>query len=285
MRTRNLFFIPLLLLSLSCNSNHSFDNVHGDVGGNFESITVPATHQPPPPKQSNDEAITTQIIKNGSILFQSKAIEKDYQQIKQLLGGYGAYIENERQTKSEYRITYDLIIRVAANKYDSLFNAFAGLGVRLNNKSSTVEDVTERYYDLKTRVRNQKALEDRYVELLQKATEVKDILEIERQINEVRTTIEQLEGQFNYLSKQISLSTINLSFYEELPYTYASIQREGFGARLLSAFDSGWQMFVSFVIGVASFWPFFLLIAAGVIAFRRVRKKRRAKKLKKQEVI
>lgn len=276
---RILFFVPLLLISISCNSNHSLDEGYGDMDGNFESVMdIPATHQPPPPDQPQAEIISTQIIKNGSILFQSEDIEKDYKEINQLLGKYGAYLENERQTKSEYRINYDLTIRVASNKYDSLFNVFAGLGLKLDNKTSSIEDVTERFYDLKTRIRNEKALENRYVELLKKATEVKDLLEIERQINEVRTNIEQLEGRFNYLNKQIKLSTIQLSFYEELPYTYASIRREGFGARLLNAFDSGWQMFVSFIIGIASLWPFFLLLVAVFIVVKKIRNNRISKK-------
>src|SRR5690606_17021803 len=118
------------------------------------------------------------------------------------------------QTKSEYRVSYDLVIRVASVHYDSLFNALTSLGVRLEHKTSNVEDVTERFYDLKTRIRNQKALEDRYIELVKSATDIKDILQIEKELNEVRTSVEQLEGQFNYLSKQISLSTINLAFYE-----------------------------------------------------------------------
>ena len=276
---RFLLFIPLLLISISCNSNHSFEESMGDAGANYEMLEVSATQQAPPPDQNQVKLVDKQVIKNGRIIFQSEEIDEDYEVINQLLINHGAYIENEHQTKNEFRINYDLTIRVASNRYDSLFNAFTKLGVRLDSKISSVEDVTERFYDLKTRIRNQKALENRYLELLNKATEVKDILEIERQINEVRTSVEQLEGQFNYLSKQISHSTIHLSFFEELPYTYASIQREGFGARLFNALDSGWQMFVSFIVGFTSLWPFLILAVIGFLILRRIRRSRGAKKI------
>lgn len=276
---RFLLFIPFLLISISCNSNHSFEDSVGDIGAGYEMVEVSPTHQPPPPDSGSEVVVSTKIIKNGRITLQSEDVEKDYQSMQPLLKRFSAYIENENQTKSEYRVSYELVIRVASVHYDSLFNALTSLGVRLEHKTSNIEDVTERFYDLKTRIRNKKALENRYIELLNKATEVKDILEIERQINEVRTSIEQLEGQFNYLSKQISLSTIHLSFYEELPYTYASIQREGFGARLLNALDSGWQMFVSFIVGFTSLWPFLILAVIGFLILRRIRRSRGAKKI------
>jgi hypothetical protein len=129
-----------------------------------------------------------------------------------------------------------------------------------------------RYYDLTTRITNKKALESRYVELLKQASEIKDILDIERNLNQVRTEIEQLQGQFNYLSKQVNFSTINLSFYELLPYVYDGSQRKGFGARLLSSLNNGWQGFLSFLVGLTAIWPFILLTVVGIYMFRKLRK-------------
>src|SRR5690606_1959820 len=158
--------------------------------------------------------------------------------------------------------------------YDSLFNTIAQIAFRLENKYSNVEDVTERYYDLKTRINNKQALEKRYLELLNEASEVKDMLEIEKSLNEIRTEIESMQGQFNFLSKQISLSTIQLSFYEILPYTYDSSQRKGFGARIVNALTQGWQGFLTFLVAFISFWPFLILAAGGIYILKKVRLKR-----------
>ncbi|MEP1921393.1 MAG: DUF4349 domain-containing protein, partial [Ekhidna sp.] len=91
----------------------------------------------------------------------------------------------------------------------------------------------------------------------------------------VRTDIERLEGQFNYLSKRVNFSTIHLSFYEVLPYVYDSSQRPGFGARILSALADGWQGLLSLLVGLATLWPFVLLTVGGIFLFRRVRKNRK----------
>lgn len=277
-----LLFIAILF-SAACNTPNDeiYEVADEEVYADFEELLkVPVTEQPPTPTQANvSEQITKKTIKTGGIDFESENIDQDYKAIRQLLPDFNAYIESENQSKTTQQINYYLTIRVASNNYDSLFNSLTHLANRLDNKYSNIEDVTERYYDLKTRIKNKKALEQRYIELLDKALEVTDIIEIEKNLNEVRTEIERLEGQFNYLSKQLNFSTIQLSFYEVLPYSYDSIQRKSFGARLLNALDNGWQGFLTFLIGFTSLWPFIFVIAGGIYLFKKGRSKWKKKKI------
>lgn len=224
--------------------------------------------------QATEDAttITKKNIKTGGMTFKSDDIDADYRKIMALLPGFEAYVENENQTKSEQRIQYDLTIRVPSDRYDSLYNSLSNLAGRVEHKYTNIQDVTERYYDLQTRIKNKQALEQRYIDLLAKAAEVKDMLEIERQLNEVRTEIESLQGQFNYLSQQVSLSTMQLSFYEILPYTYDDSQRPGFGNRILSALSNGWKGLQVFVLGLVTIWPLYVLVAFGILLFIVIRK-------------
>jgi len=249
----------------------------GDADMEFEDVLdIPPTEQPAPPppnQQTNEEQERTKkIIKTGGIDFQTDNIDEAYNKIRKLLPKYDAYIENENQSKTTQRISFNLTIRAPSVVYDTLYSHLSTLAYRLDNRYSNVEDVTMRYYDLTTRITNKKALESRYVELLKQASEIKDILDIERNLNQVRTEIEQLQGQFNYLSKQVNFSTINLSFYELLPYVYDGSQRKGFGARLLSSLNNGWQGFLSFLVGLTAIWPFILLTVVGIYMFRKLRK-------------
>lgn len=274
---KNFLLILVLLLSVSCNNSSE----NRDIGGadmNLEvMLDVPPTEQkaPPPPSPNEpnieEQERTKKIIKTGGIDFQTENIEVTYNKIIQLLPKYDAYIENENQSKTTQQVTFNITIRVPSAVYDTLFSNLSTLAYRLDNRYSNVEDVTMRYYDLTTRIANKKALESRYVELLKQASEIKDILDIERNLNEVRTDIEQLQGQFNYLSKQVNFSTIHLSFYELLPYQYDSSQRKGFGARLLSSLNNGWQGFLSFLVGLTAIWPFILLTIGGIYLLRKLR--------------
>lgn len=284
------FFLLLILFSCDERSGAAYLKVgdasnaeYAPVEDAFEDLLeVPATTQSPPPpaqEQQNSESITQKLIKTGGIDFQSKDIAEDFKKIKALLPNYGAYIEKENQRKSGSRIAYDLTIRVPSRTYDTLYANLSGIAYELDNRYSNVEDVTERFYDLKTRIKNKKVLEQRYLDLLKKASAIKDILQIERNLNEVRTDIERLQGQFNYLSKQIQLSTINLSFYEFIPYKGTSSNKRTFLDRIVTALGNGWDAFQSFLVGLFSIWPFLLLIAGMIWLARRLRKnwKRRKK--------
>lgn len=275
MKLSSLISIVLLQVA-ACGSGGSNETAKLATFDDTMEMDMPVTAQPAPPAEPTEEpTIAKKLIKTGGIDFQSENVEEDYKKINSLLPKFGAYIENENQNKSTQRINYNMTIRVPWDKYDTLFSTISGLAYRLENKHSNVQDVTERYYDLKTRIKNKKALEQRYLELLNKAHSIKDILEIERNLNQVRTEIESLQGQFNYLSKQINFSTLHVSFYEELPYTYDSTQRKGFGARILSALNNGWQGFLSLLVAITTLWPFILLAGAVLYSIRWVRKNRK----------
>jgi len=279
-----LFFIMAFIIA-ACSNNESVDslrigndpNTTPEVAGNLDMEAVPLSKQSSPTSESEllSPEISQKLVRSGGINFQSEDLEKDYSQIKSMLDGFDAYLENENQSNDNYRKSYNLSIRVPSDKYDSLLNAISGIAFKVENKYSNVDDVTERYYDLQSRIQNKKELEKRYRDILSKANQVKDILEIERNLNEVRTDIEMMEGQFNYLSKQIQLSSLQIQFYEELPYELNSPKKKGFWVRIFNALDNGWQVFLTVLIGLVTLWPFYL--AGALVFFLVVYLKRRKK--------
>ena len=243
-----------------------------------ETIEIPNTRQEVYSSETKvlSSDISQKLVRSGGINFQSEDLEKDYQQIKGMLGGFDAYLENESQSNDQFRKTYNLSIRVPSDKYDSLLNRISGIAFKVDSKYSNTDDVTERYYDLQSRIQNKKELEKRYREILTKANEVKDILEIERNLNEVRTDIEMMEGQFNYLNNQIKFSSLQVQFYEELPYELNSPKKKGFWVRIFNAVDNGWQVFLTVFVGLVTLWPFYL--AGGLVFVLVMYLKRRNKK-------
>ena len=283
---RNILIFLFSFFIVACNDlakNVESSSYSEAAYDSYEDIVeVPATMQAKTEAAPNqtlpDQVLSKKVVKTGGIRFKSDNIQSDYQQIIKLLPQYNAYVENENQTKTNYQISYSMTIRVPATVYDTLFTSIISASEKIESKYSNVEDVTERYYDLKSRIKNKKALELRYIDLLKKAKSIKDILEIERNLNTVRTEIERLQGQFNYLSKQVSLSTIQLDFYQNLPYVYESGDPQGFGDKILNALDSGWQGFLYFLIGITTLWPFVILLAGIIYLIRFLRRKMKKKK-------
>ncbi len=263
-----LTFGLLAALTFACGNNKQ-DVPHAE-NDFVELREVSAASQAPLVNEETQTITSKKVIKTGQIHFQTESISKEYDKIKTLLSNHDSYISSENESNSGYRISYDISIRVASKSYDSLFNQLSRLSNKVEFKSSYITDVTERYYDLKTRIKNKKLLEDKYIALLKRATTIKDILEIERSINQIRNEIETAEGSFRYLSKQVSYSSIQLNFYEILPDGYIT---ESFGSQLINSISQGWQGFLYFLVALVGVWPFIIVLVLGFYAFKKIRKR------------
>jgi predicted nuclease with TOPRIM domain len=84
-------------------------------------------------------------------------------------------------------------------------------------KNIKSEDVTEQYIDLKARLENAQREEKILLDFLNKATNVKDMLEIEKELSRIREQIEYYTGQLKYLESRIDYSTITIELSEPRP--------------------------------------------------------------------
>ncbi len=100
-----------------------------------------------------------------------------------------------------------LVVKVPAKNFESFLSDSEKIG-KVDSKSITTDDVTESYFDLKSRIENKIILRDRFRAYLEKANSMDDILSVERQLNDVTTEIEQLEGTFRGLNRDIDYSTV-----------------------------------------------------------------------------
>lgn len=104
-----------------------------------------------------------------------------------------------------------LTVRVPVDRFEEYLAAIEALGTVIN-RLVRGKDVTEEYQDLEIRLKNgEKALE-RLRALLERAEGVKDVLEIEKEIQRVTTEIETLKGRIRYLSEVTALATVEVLF-------------------------------------------------------------------------
>lgn len=196
--------------------------------------------------------IRRKLIRHGTISFQTIDLTKANVMIRKLCEQYRAYLGSENQHSFENRLQNDLEIRVPSENFDKLMQALEGLAVKIENKSSSAEDVTEQFIDVEARLKTKKELEARYHELLAIAKNVNEMISIESQIGNVRSEIESMEGQLNYMKNQISFSTIKLSYFEINGTDF------GFASKLVGSFGNGWNNLLDFLIVIIQVWPFLI---------------------------
>lgn len=215
---------------------------------------------------------TQKIITTANLNIEVKALEAFETAIKGLLEQYKAHITNQSRNDNDNRTDAYYTIRVPKENFDQLFNALKPLAKKVEFQSLNQQDVTEQFIDLETRLKNRKALEERYRELLKKATNVNDIMSIERQLNQVRSEIESQEGRLKYLNDQVDMSTIQLNAFELKPYVYQPESQDNFGQRVLKSLENGWHGLIKGLIWLVSLWPLWLLFIVLYIYFKSKRK-------------
>ncbi len=164
-------------------------------------------------------------IKRGSMYVVVESLTEAEEKISRKVDQYGGYIESS----SLYEETAYFTVKIPAESFDTFMASSEDLG-EVKSKSISVEDVTDRFYDLENRIKNKRILMERYQEYLEEAESVEDLLSIERALNDVITEIERLEGSYKQLSSLIAYSTLNIELslpsYEKETGTLPSI-REG----------------------------------------------------------
>jgi hypothetical protein len=167
----------------------------------------------------------------------------------------------------------DITIRVPTDKFLSVIRELEQLGT-VQSKQISGEDVTEEYIDLQARLNNSERQEKRLLEILDKAEEVKDILEVERELERVRGEIERLTGRITYLENRIELATITVSLYEPEPIT----QSWGIRDALRASFAGFVAVIRGLIIAIGYFLPLVILVGIGWLfkarVIPRLRKKR-----------
>lgn len=223
---------------------------------------------------NNKNEIQQKIIKEGSVEFETDSLAKTKRRIDGIVKELNGYYASEDENHYTYKDRMYLTIRVPAKHFETLISKI-GEGVdHFDSKNISATDVTEEFIDVEARIKTKKETEQRYRDLLQKANTVGEILEIEEQISYLRSDIESLEGRLKYLKNKVGFSTLNASFYVEVP----GGPKQGYGHKFGKGFENGWDGFVMFFVGLTHLWPFLIIGLLVWFFVRRGIKKRRARK-------
>ena len=104
--------------------------------------------------------------------------------------------------------------RIPASRMDDFAANAKKLGT-VENESKTGTDITDQYRDNVVRLENLKSVRNRYLELLEMANAVSDILSIEKELERVNTEIDLLEGRITYAEQSVNYANITVRFTEK----------------------------------------------------------------------
>ena len=191
------------------------------------------------------------IIRNATLTLEVEQPTKAMQVVASIAESRGGFVvtsDSVRRGGTSGTRTYEVItveIRVPAAQFDSALAEIRGAaGGNVTAQKITGKDVTEEYIDLEARLRTQKALEAQLMEIMKRAQDVEDAIAVQRELTNVRTEIERVEGRRRFLENQSSLSTISVTLQPTAPL----VSTTGFFQSIGAAFGDGIDFAASFIL-------------------------------------
>jgi hypothetical protein len=143
-----------------------------------------------------------------------------------------------------------------------------GLG-NLLIKQENGDDITGQYFDTEARLKSLQIQEERLLTILQKAEKLQDIIELERELSNVRYEIENLTGTLKKWDNMVEYSRISLDVYEVKELKEEESYELTWGQRIVKAFTESLEKLVDLakdlVVFLASALPYFVIL--GVIGW------------------
>ena len=281
---RNIFFLSVFFLIFSgCSKSNEPQNesmmisavklpAKANVNANVNADSDSYDRNP----DLSAPKIEQKIIKEATLRFETDDLENTFNQIQKAVTAGKATIINDSEGKDYGTVFRNLTVKVPSQNFDHFINDISKGVSYFEIKNISAQDVTEQFIDLTSRLNTKKKLEERYLQILQKAVKVSEILEIEKQISVIREEIEAKEGQLKYLQSRVSESTVTIEFYK------TTAEKEGvkisYGSKIWTAVKSGFFSLSDFLISLISVWPFIIIFCV-LAYFIRKRFKRKKQQL------
>lgn len=234
----------------------------GGGDGAMKTVSLERTEDPAAPRQQSPNAppVERKIIRNATLTLEVEQPAKALQRIASVAESRGGFVVNSdsrQQTGSNGERAYEIItveMRVPAAQFDATLADIRAAGGSVTAQKLTGKDVTEEFIDLEARLRTKRALEDQLMQIMKQADGVDEAISVQKELTNVRTEIEQVEGRRRFLENQASLSTITVTLEPPAPL----IGTTGFFRGVGTAFGDGVDI-------AAAITLFFIRLLLGLI--------------------
>lgn len=145
------------------------------------------------------------ITYTAHITITSKDIKKSLENIKNIFSTYDGYSTDEQIYDNYIRVTY----KISTTELNSFMEL---LDTNYNIKSSSIysTDITNEYFDTQIRLESYQKTRERFIQLLDQAETITEIVDIEKELSRINEEIDLLKGQMKRLNNLKDYSEINI---------------------------------------------------------------------------
>ena len=217
------------------------------------------------------------LVYSCNLQIESKEYEKAKQAITDLIGTYNGVVQSEEEYDNAYRWYYDdytkdsgtkelhIECRIPSKYYKQFLAGLETLGEnsKVVNKSATVENITQQYYDNTIKIETLRVQEERLMNMLEQADNVQDMLSIESRLLDVQTELNILTNTVLKMDMDVAYSYVSIRLDEVLEYSL-DVEKSTFFTRMSDAFeevcDFTGELFEGIIVAIMYLIPVLILV-------------------------
>ena len=229
-----------------------------------------AANQPADQAQQNLPSLDRMIIRTVTMTLAVGSVQETFRQVEQVVNEQQGFLASSQIRQDGDRLTATMSLRIPSNPatYQATLDRLRGLADRVVDEQAQAQDVTEEYVDIESRLRNLRASEESLLALLGRAQRIEDVINIQRELTNVRGQIEQIQGRKQALERRADMATINLTLRE-----VGAFSRPGWNPggtfdeafRALGAALRGLATFAIWLLVFSPIWGGLLLLGWGIV--------------------
>lgn len=231
------------------------------------------------PAPTNAEAAREEkIIRSAGFTIKTTEFDAAMDKLQALTedcGGRVEYLSRRGDAQNGETRSASLTLRIPAQRLDEFLAGTENVGA-VTSLVQESQDVSDSYYDIRTRLETQKNKMERLQKLMLEADQVSDMIEIESAIADTQYYIDSYTAQLNGMDSRVSYSTVEVTVRETKA---VEIREAGLGERILSALRNSAEAAVLFLqemlLFIVSALPWLAGIAAVVLIVRWIVRKRK----------
>ena len=152
------------------------------------------------------------IVRTGTLELEVTDLAAALVKAHDAIVGLGGYVGQSTETNDADRSSATVSYRIPADRWDDARNEVRALAAKVVSERTDAVEVTGQLVDLAARIDNLRASEKALQGILERATKVQDILDVESRLSDVRGQIEQLDAQRSHLAEQTTLATLTVIY-------------------------------------------------------------------------
>lgn len=218
-----IFFLSYKRYSpYSLSESTNFNVGSQDFAGSAKMMAGTASISPLRDAAPAPEVASRLIIKESNLSLLVSKVTDAQEKIIQKANELGGYMVNSSISNPQDVASSTVIVRIPTKTLDKALEYYRSLAVKVISENLQGNDVTDQYTDLEAQLETLNKTKFKFEQILEKATVVADILNVQRELINIQAQIDSIKGQQQYYEKSAEMSKIILYLStDELSLPYA----------------------------------------------------------------